>query len=196
MERLWSNLTSIKTFHCQLSSSQTHPGHSRNSQQPSHDLVSVLCSLVSCILAQSLSFLGHHYSSVLRHLHNTTWLARQHSGAWNENGIGPSPDNFSLRGKKGLGTRLLLFKTVGCFSQVNLCLKIIKMAGLAGGKDQQVTRLMRRVMRLPHLTVLSLSLRNGSAYCCRSQEADNRTECPSQHPHTRASLLWPHLPEY
>ena len=124
MERLWSNLTSIKTFHCQLSSSQTHPGHSRNSQQPSHDLVSVLCSLVSYILPQSLSFLGHHYSCVSRHLHNTTWLARQHSGVWNENGIGPSPDNFSLCGKKRPGNETTIVYDCWLFSQVNLCLKI------------------------------------------------------------------------
>ena len=68
------------------------------------------------------------------------------------------------------------------------------MAGLAGGEDPQVTSLMRRVMRIPHLTVLSLSLRNGSAHCCRSQEADNRTECPSQHPqasHTRVTFVTP-----
>ena len=95
-QRLWSNHTGIQSFHCRLSSSKTHPDWSWNSQQPSCDLVSVLHSLVSWILPRLLSF---HYSCVLYHLCNTTWLAHQHSCMWNENGIGRSPDH-------GLGTRL------------------------------------------------------------------------------------------
>jgi len=39
-----------------------HPDCSRNSWQPSRDLVSVLCSLVSCTLPRLLSFPGRHYS--------------------------------------------------------------------------------------------------------------------------------------
>jgi len=96
-QRLWSNHTSIQSFHCRLSSSQTHPDCSWSSQQPSCDLVSVLHCLVSWMLPRSLSF---HYSCVfIHHLSNATWLAHQHSCMWNENGIGRSPDH-------GLGTRL------------------------------------------------------------------------------------------
>ena len=102
-ERLWSKLTGILTFHCQLSSSQIHPRHSWNCWQPSCDWVSVLHSLVFCILPRLLSFLGHHYSRTLRHLCNATWLARQHSGVWNKNGIGHSLDHFPVCGEKWSG---------------------------------------------------------------------------------------------
>jgi len=47
----------LSTASCQA---LKHP--SWNSWQPSCDLVSVLHSLVSCILPQSISFLGRHYS--------------------------------------------------------------------------------------------------------------------------------------
>ena len=71
----------------------THPDHSRNSWQPSHDLVTVL---VSHILPRLLSFLGRHhsYSHVIRHFPKATWLDRQHSDGGNENGIGRSLDQF------------------------------------------------------------------------------------------------------
>ena len=63
--------------------------------------------LVSCILPRLLSFLGRHYSRVLRHFHKATWLDHQHSGGGNENGIGRSPPFFFPRVvKNGLGTRL------------------------------------------------------------------------------------------
>ena len=52
----------------------THPDHSWNSWRPSCDLVSVLRSLVSCTLPRLLSFLGRHYSRVLRHFRKATWL--------------------------------------------------------------------------------------------------------------------------
>ena len=99
-ERLWSNLTGIQAFHCQLSSSQTHPDCSQNSWQPSWDPVSVLCSLVSCILPWLLSLRGCHYSRVLHHLCNTAWLTCQRSDVWKENGIGRLPDHFPLCGKR------------------------------------------------------------------------------------------------
>ena len=86
--KLWSNLTGLQTFHCWLSNSQTHPDHSQSFWQPTHDLVSVLRSLVSCILPRLLSFLGCHYSHVLCQLCNATWMAHQHSSVWSKNGIG------------------------------------------------------------------------------------------------------------
>ena len=75
----------------------------RNSWQPSRDLVSVLHSLVSCTLSRLLSFLGRHYSRVLRHFRKATWLNCQHSSGGNENGIGRSPDQFFLCGEKWSG---------------------------------------------------------------------------------------------
>ena len=51
----------------------THPYCSRNSWQPSRWLVSVLHSLVSCILPRLLSFLGRHYSSGLRFRSKTAY---------------------------------------------------------------------------------------------------------------------------
>ena len=51
----WSNFTGIQTFHYQLT---TDLDHSHNSWQPSRDLVLCMCSPVSCILPQLLSFLG------------------------------------------------------------------------------------------------------------------------------------------
>jgi len=86
----------------------THPDRSRNSWQPSRDLVSVLRSLVSCTLFWLLSFLGHHYSHVLRHFCKATWLDRQHSGRWNVNGIGRSPDQFFPCGEKWPGNKTKL----------------------------------------------------------------------------------------
>ena len=86
----------------------THPDCSQNSWQPSRALVSVLRSLVSCILPRLLSILSRHYSRVLRHFHKATWLDRQHSGGGNENRIGCSPDQFFPCGEKwhGKETRL------------------------------------------------------------------------------------------
>ena len=78
----------------------THPNHSWNSWQPSHDLVLVLHSLVSCILP---SFLGRHYSRVICHFRKETWLDCQHSGRGNENRIGCSPDQFFPCGEKRSG---------------------------------------------------------------------------------------------
>ena len=54
-ERLWSKLTGILTFHCQLSSSQIHPRHSWNCWQPSCDWVSVLPSLLHTASITQLS---------------------------------------------------------------------------------------------------------------------------------------------
>ena len=84
----------------------THPDHSWNSWHPSRDLVTVLRSLVSCTLPRLLSFLGRHYSRVLRHFCKATWLDHQHSSGGNKNGIGRSPDQFFPCGENGLGTRL------------------------------------------------------------------------------------------
>ena len=83
-----------------------HPDRSRNSRQPSRYLISILHSLISCILPQSLSFLGRHYPRVIRHFHKATWLDCQHSGGGNKNGIGCAPDQFFAWAKYGLGTRL------------------------------------------------------------------------------------------
>ena len=86
----------------------THPDRSRNSWQPSHDLISVLHSFVTCILPRLLSFLGHHYSRVICHFRKATWLDRQHSGGGNENGIGRSPDQFFSCGEKWSGKETTL----------------------------------------------------------------------------------------
>ena len=102
-ERLQSDLTGTQTFHCQFSSSQAHFNHSRNSWQPSCNPVSVLHSLVSCILSQSLSFLGCHYSFVLRNLCNATCLARCVKRAWNR----PFTRTFSLCGEKWFGNETI-----------------------------------------------------------------------------------------
>ena len=56
IERLEQS-TGIQIFLCPLSSFQTPSDHSQNFWRPSHALVSVLCSLVSCILPQLLSWL-------------------------------------------------------------------------------------------------------------------------------------------
>ena len=74
----------------------THPDRFQNSWQPSRALVSVLRSLVSCILPRLLSILSPRapYIILLRHFRKATWLDRQHSGGGNENGIGRSPDQF------------------------------------------------------------------------------------------------------
>ena len=62
-----------------------------------------LASLFSCIQPRLLSFLGCHYSRVLRHFRKATWLDRQHSGGGNKNGIGHSPDQFFPCGEKWSG---------------------------------------------------------------------------------------------
>ena len=81
----------------------THPDHSLNSWQHSRDLVSVLCSLVSCTLPRLLNFFGRHYSRLLRHFRTATWLDCHHSSGGNENGIGHSPDQFFPCGEKQSG---------------------------------------------------------------------------------------------
>ena len=91
-----------------------HPDHSRNSWQTSRDLVSVLRSLVSCTLPWLLSFLGRHYSRVLRHFHKATWLDRQHSGGGNESGIGCSPDQLFPCGEKWSGNETTCPVSIVC----------------------------------------------------------------------------------
>jgi len=59
--------------------------------------------LIVCIIYRLLSFLGRHYSRVLRHFRKATWLDRQHSGRGNNNGIGRSPDLFFPCGEKWSG---------------------------------------------------------------------------------------------
>jgi len=78
---------------------------SQNSWQPSRDLVSVLCSLVSYILPliTQLSWLPLFLCITL--LTQCTMIDPPHSGEWNKNGIGCSPDHFPCVMKNGLGTR-------------------------------------------------------------------------------------------
>ena len=93
-----------------LSNSQSLTDCSKNSRQPSHDLVYACEPNILHTALILPTFLGCHYSHVLRHLSNATWLACQHSNRWNKNGIGHSMKNFSLPcAKTSLETRLKAF---------------------------------------------------------------------------------------
>ena len=102
-ERLWSNLTGIQTFHSRLTSSQHIP---TVRETPDSLLTSWFQSCIAYSLLHTpwlLSFLGRHYSRVLRHFRKATWLDCQHSGGGNKNGIGRSPDQFFPCGEKWSG---------------------------------------------------------------------------------------------
>ena len=126
-ERLWSNLTDTQTFHCRLSSSETtsrlftklltaflRSGFSPAQPYPLHT-------------ASITQFLGHYYSMYyVTQRHNATRLARQHSGMWNENGIGHSPDHFSLCGEKWSGNETrewLQSRDFGVVTQIHSVLR-------------------------------------------------------------------------
>jgi len=71
--------------------------------------------------AYCLDYSDCHYSHLLCHLCNATWLACQYSGRWNENRIGRSPDYFPLRGEKWSGNTTRLNQTLQCGQYFKWC---------------------------------------------------------------------------
>ena len=103
--RLWSYLIGIQVSTVSCEALKHVP-----TVQPFHDLVSVLCSLVSCTLPWTLGFMV----TVLCHLCNALWVAHKYFGMCNTNRLGRSPDHFPRVVKNGLWTRL-------CTSRVSVC---------------------------------------------------------------------------
>lgn len=89
--RLWSNLIGIQVSTVNCEALKHAP-----TVQPFHDMVSVLCSLVSCILPWTLSFMV----TMLCHLCNALWVAHKYFGMCSTNRLGRSPDHFSPCGEK------------------------------------------------------------------------------------------------